>query len=108
MSDPDEIVRDFDGYIPNPTLRSLVGESSPPILLNRTETEDASRALMPGDDPTSHPLHTHPNPYLTKPHSVLMGLLRKGGLPHQEESLIRAALDMQQLQHSDGRPSGAL
>lgn len=63
-------------------------------------------ALMPGDDPTGHPLYRPPNPYLTRPFSELKAMLWSGGLDMDEERLVRTALDMQQLQHSGGVPGG--
>jgi len=41
---------------------------------------------------------------LTKPNSQLREMLRKGVSSRDEERLIRAALSMQELQHSDGKP----
>jgi hypothetical protein len=87
------------------TLRDLVAQEGPPDY-PRTEVEEAIGALMPGDDPTGHPLHRPPNPFLTRPFSELKALLQSGELPYDDERLVRGALDMQQLQHSDGRPMG--
>ena len=87
------------------TLRDLVGQKADPPS-PRTAVEDAVGALLPGDDPAGHPLHRPPNPYLTRPFSELRTKLDSGELSVDDERLIRAALDMQQLQHSDGRPMG--
>lgn len=103
MSRGDALVKTFEGYRPNPSLRDLVGQESE-IPSPRTEAEDQCTALMPGDVEENHPLHTPPNPYLGAPYSELRGLLRRGVSSRAEERLIRQALDMQQRQHSDGVP----
>jgi len=89
-----------------PELRALVGGGTTPVLATRTGAEDACTAVMPGDDVTRHPLHSEPNPFLFRPHSVLREALQSGRLSAWEERKVRQALDMQQLQHSDGRPMG--
>jgi len=88
------------------TLRDLIGEGAPPVNDARNEIVDRVTARMPGDPIEDHPLHSVHNPYLFAPHSELKDRLRKGVSSRDEERLIRAALDMQQLQHSDGRPMG--
>jgi len=85
------------------TLRDLVGQDAS-VLNPRTEAEEAATARMPGDKVKDHPLYRPPNPYLTKPNSQLREMLRKGVSSRDEERLIRAALSMQELQHSDGKP----
>ena len=87
------------------TLRDLVAQAGPPAY-PRTDAEDAIGALLPGDDPTGHPLHRPPNPFLTRPHSELKAMLYSGELSRDNERQVRQAVDMQQLQHSDGRPMG--
>jgi hypothetical protein len=91
------------------TLRDLVGQQGPldsSDERHRNKVEEAIGALMPGDDPADHPLHSPPNPYLTRRFSELKAMLQSGELGIDDERQVRAALDMQQLQHSDGRPMG--
>ena len=99
----DDIVKDFEGYKPNPTLWDLVNDDRE-LAPARTEVEDKVGALMPGDDPSEHPLHTEPNPYLHVDRSQLWDMLRSGSLTIEDERKVRGALEKQQLQHSDGRP----
>lgn len=86
------------------TLRSLVGKGTPPVNDGRDEVVDRVTARMPGDEVEDHPLYSPPNPYLFAPHTELKARLRKGVSSRDEERLIRAALSLQELQHSDGKP----
>lgn len=83
------------------TIRDLVGQPQA-IVAPRTEAEERATAVMPGDDPTDHPLYTLPNPYLMRPRSELLGLVKGEELPPEEERLVRAALHMQELSHQGG------
>lgn len=86
------------------TLAEAVYGPPPEVNTGLSDPNVESRlgALLPGDDPTDHALHSGSNPYLTMPFSDLKNLVARGDLTPGEKCRANEALGLQRVFHSGG------
>jgi hypothetical protein len=96
-----EVQRLLSGCPTFASIREVAVTQDTPVK-NRTAVEDAVGALLPGDDPTGHPMHSEPNPYLFMNSAEIWDSMQ--GASPEELRLMSSALRMRQISHSDGLP----